>query len=337
MIEAIRLTKRYTPGSPPAVDEVSFVLEPGTVTGFLGPNGAGKSTTIRMLTGYLPPTSGGAKIDGHDTLTDAHAARRLLGYLPESNALYPEMRSVEFLHFVGKLQGMPRRDRKRRIEELTERCGLSLILRRTVARLSKGNRQRVGIASALMHDPPVVVLDEPTSGLDPRQMSEVRDLIRDLGGTHTVLLSTHLLPEVQRCCDRAIIIAGGRVVSDGSLDALRDEALRTGQAGTVLIEAKGSVEAVRTALAGVSGVDQFDATAADETGWVDAWLVSDRGVDVRDAAASALQAAGLLVREIRREVPTLEEYFFRVTDPAHTPSRELAEVPGRVEATGGDA
>ncbi|MEM1445716.1 MAG: ABC transporter ATP-binding protein [Planctomycetota bacterium] len=323
MIEAAQLTKRYTPTGPPAADAVTFTLEPGTVTGFLGPNGAGKSTTIRMLTGYLPPTSGAARIGGHDTLTDAHAARRLLGYLPESNALYPEMRSEEFLHFVGKLHGVSRSDRKKRIGELTERCGLSLILRKTIGRLSKGNRQRVGIASALMHDPPVVVLDEPTSGLDPRQMSEVRDLIRDLGSAgsgadrKTVLLSTHLLPEVQRCCDRAIVIASGRVVADGSLEALREEAMRTGKAGPVLIEARGEVDSVRGVLRGVPGVSEFDVTAADEKGWVDAWLVASDGTDVRADAAAKLQGAGHLVREIRREVPTLEEYFFRVTDSDH--------------------
>ncbi len=338
MIQADRLTKRYSPGAAPAVDDVSFEIAAGSVVGFLGPNGAGKSTTIRMLTGALPPTSGTARIAGFDALTQPGEVRRRLGYLPESNPLYPEMRSAEFLHFVGRLHGMSRHERKRRIGELTESCGLQIILRKTIGRLSKGNRQRVGIASVLMHDPEVVILDEPTSGLDPRQMSQVRDLILDLGTGSTsgttkraVLLSSHLLPEVQRCCDRAIIVAGGKVVADGTLDALRAEAMRTGRAGPVLIEARGTCEQVRGLLSGLPGVVSLEVAAAAEAGWVDAWLVAEAtspeatGADVREAAAEALSGAGVLVREIRRELPTLEEFFFRVTDVGYEPAGRLGD------------
>ncbi len=314
MIEAQQLTKRYGPTL--AVDTVSFTVAPGSVVGFLGPNGAGKSTTIRMLTGYLPPTSGRATIGGFDVLTQAFEARRQLGYLPESTPLYPEMRAEEYLHFVGKLQGMPRGGRRRRIDEVVEQCGLSLVRRRTIGRLSKGNRQRVGIASTLLHDPPVLILDEPTSGLDPNQMSHVRDLIRGLAGRRTVLLSSHLLPEVQRVCDRAVIIAAGRVVADGTLEELRQRATQTAPASPVLIEVKGTVEAVKAALRNVPYAASMDAAPAGEAGWVDAWLVPEGAADVRADAAAVLSSAGLLVREMRREAATLEEFFIRVTDVA---------------------
>ncbi len=342
MIHAEQLTKWYGPTL--AVDDVSFTVEAGSVVGFLGPNGAGKSTTIRMLTGYLPPTSGKATLAGHDLLTDPFAARRRLGYLPESTPLYPEMRVVEYLHFVGRLQGMSRQERRQRIGVVVEECGLEKVVRRTIGRLSKGNRQRCGLASTLLHDPPVLVLDEPTSGLDPRQMSQVRDLVRGMKGRRTVLLSSHLLPEVQRVCDRAVIIANGKVVADGTLDELREQAVQTapsGGWGPVLVEVRGGVDEVKAVLRGVPAVAEFDAAEADEAGWVDAWLVPEGGADVRADAAAMLSASSLLVREIRREAPTLEEFFIRVTDAGRGDGDRdgglvpEATSPGEIIAKGG--
>ena len=221
MIEARDLSKRY--GDLYAVDRVSFEVHAGEVVGFLGPNGAGKTTTMRMLTGYLPPTEGTAVIAGHDIFGDPLAARRSIGYLPETPPLYPEMDVQGYLHFVAKLKDVPRRERKRAVEQALERCGLADQRRRVIGALSKGFRQRVGVAQAIVHSPPVLILDEPTVGLDPIQIREIRQLIAQLAGPrdgdaqHTVILSTHILAEVEAICGRVILIHRGRKVLDASL------------------------------------------------------------------------------------------------------------------------
>ena len=327
MLVAQQLTKWYGPTL--AVDRLSLELEPGKIVGFLGPNGAGKSTTIRMLSGYLPPTSGRALLDGHDVLTDAAAARRKLGYLPEANPLYPEMRVEEYLHFCGKLHAMPRTQRRQRIDEVADRCGLSKLRRRTIGRLSKGNRQRVGLAAALLHEPPVLMLDEPTSGLDPNQIGHVRQLIRELAGRHTVLLSSHLLPEVQRVADRVVIIAQGRIVADGTTRELTQRSRDDAASNTLHAEVRGTAEAVREALRGIDAVGEVSVASAGEGGgrpddeelndggaprW---WSVTVRpreAVDLRAAVAEAWSGRGLLVRELRRESGSMEAFFVRVTD-----------------------
>ena len=350
MLIAENLTKFYGPTH--AVDRLSLQLEPGKIVGFLGPNGAGKSTTIRMLTGYLPPTSGRATLDGHDVLTDAAAARRKLGYLPEANPLYPEMRVDEYLHFCGKLHAMRRTRRRDRIGEVTQRCGLAKLRRRTIGRLSKGNRQRVGLAAALLHEPPVLVLDEPTSGLDPNQIGHVRQLIRDLAGRHTVLLSSHLLPEVQRVADRVVIIAQGRIVADGTTAELTRLGQQASGPVPIHVEVRGQASAVRSALTGIEGVGEVDIRPADR---VDAagennetqdtpaaapaaqmtWLnVTIRPVTTRDlraAVAETLSGQGLLVRELRRESGSMEAFFVRVTDSGRQSAGAdvLADLGGR--------
>ncbi len=227
MIEAVGLSRRY--GELLAVDDVSFSVEEGEVVGFLGPNGAGKTTTMRMLTGYLPPTDGTAVIAGHDIFSDPLAARRAVGYLPETPPLYPEMDVQGYLRFVAKLHDVPRAERKTAIERALERCGLADVRRRVIGALSKGYRQRVGIAQAIVHSPPVLVLDEPTVGLDPIQIREIRELIRELttprdgAPAHTVILSTHILPEVEAICRRVILIHRGRKAIDRPLaDLLAD-------------------------------------------------------------------------------------------------------------------
>ncbi len=219
MIHVENLTKYY--GDYAAVRDVSFDVERGQVVGFLGPNGAGKSTTMRILTGYLNATSGSASVDGNDVFWNPIEARRRIGYLPESCPLYTEMRVEEYLRFRGGLKGMNRRETNTRLGYVLDRCWLKDVRRQLIGTLSKGYRQRVGLADALIANPPVLVLDEPTVGLDPSQIRETRKLIKELGNEHTVLLSTHVLPEVEMSCDHVILIYQGKVAAKGSLDALR--------------------------------------------------------------------------------------------------------------------
>jgi ABC-2 type transport system ATP-binding protein len=218
-IEVNSLTKIY--GSQKAVDEISFSLKPGEIVGFLGPNGAGKSTTMKMLTGYLHPSSGSAKIGAYDVSSQPMEARRTIGYLPEHNPLYTDMYVREFLLFSGKMYGMSGPLLKSRVDEMIALCGLEVEKRKKIDQLSKGYRQRVGLAQSFLHDPSVLILDEPTTGLDPNQILEIRDLIRKAGHNKTVLFSTHIMQEVEALCDRVIIINRGKVVSDGPLDLLR--------------------------------------------------------------------------------------------------------------------
>lgn len=230
MIEAEGLSKRY--GNVLAVDNVSFRIEAGEVAGFLGPNGAGKTTTMRMLTGFLPPSDGTALIDGHDIFTDPLAARRAIGYLPEIPPLYPEMDVEGYLRFVAKLKDVPRGERREAVDRVLERCGLVDVRRRVIGALSKGFRQRVGLAQAIVHSPSVLILDEPTVGLDPIQIREIRELISELANPgdgqpkHTVILSTHILPEVEALCPRIVLIHRGRKVLDGPLAEITADGTR---------------------------------------------------------------------------------------------------------------
>ena len=230
MIEASGITKRY--GDILAVDHVSFRAEAGDVVGFLGPNGAGKTTTMRILTGFLPATDGTAKIDGHDIFEDPLAARRAVGYLPETPPLYPEMDVTGYLHYVAKIKDVPRKQRAEAVDRAIQRCGLSEVRRRVIGALSKGFRQRVGIAQAIVHDPAVLILDEPTVGLDPIQIREIRSLIADLAAPregsrgHTIVLSTHILAEVEAICRRVIIINRGKKVIDTPLVELTQGGVR---------------------------------------------------------------------------------------------------------------
>jgi len=302
MISAQHLVKWYGPVR--AIDDLSFEIPEGEVVGFLGPNGAGKSTTIRMLTGYLPPTAGSATIAGHNMLTDSDAARRKIGYLPESTPLYTEMRVSEYLHFCGKLFGMSRPDRVKRIEVVTDRCGLAHNRRRVIGQLSKGNRQRVGIAQALLHDPPVLILDEPTSGLDPQQTLAFRELIQELRGQHTIMLSSHILPEVERSADRVIIISGGVIAAQGTPAELRE---RASQGGAVLVEAKATPEQMTHTLQAISKVRGVKTQRDGD--WCRAVIESKDETDLRVPVAEALSGKGYTIREMHLDAPTLERYF----------------------------
>ena len=307
MIHVSKLVKYYGPRL--AVDHLDLDVQQGQIVGFLGPNGAGKTTTLRILTGFMPPTSGTATVNGHDVQSDADGARRSIGYLPESNPLYPEMRVSEQLHYFGRLHGMRRADRTRRIAELTEVCGLQQIIHRTIGALSKGNRQRVGVAQAILHDPPVLIFDEPTEGLDPSQITEVRKLIVSLGERKTILLSSHILPEVEKTAQRVVIIAEGRIVAQGTVDELKKQVR---SASRVLVEVKADAAAVRQAFAAIPQVAEVAVTSVD--GWVQAAVTAKQaGADVRELLGQTVIERRWPLREMRPETASLEEFFVQIT------------------------
>lgn len=310
MINVKDLTKYYGPHV--AVDGISFDIEAGQVVGFLGPNGAGKTTTLRILTGYMPPTSGAAKVNGYDVFSQSLQARGSIGYLPESNPLYGEMKVREQLHYFGKLHGLDRATRNRRIMDLTERCGLEKVLNRPIFQLSKGNKQRVGLAQAMLHDPPVLILDEPTVGLDPSQITEIRSLVQSLSSHKTILLSTHILPEVERSCQKVLIIAGGRIVAQGSPEELK---ARVRIASRVILEVKTNEAEVSRVLSQVSHVGRAEVTS--RNGWTTAAITPRlAGEDVREILGDVIRENRWPVREIRHESASLEEFFIQVTHSA---------------------
>ena len=314
MIEVQHLTKRYGPTT--AVDDVSFRVEKGEVLGFLGPNGAGKTTTMRVLTGYMPPTEGRAVVAGYDIFDQPIEAKRRIGYLPETPPLYPEMTVRDYLLFVSRIKGVPRAERKTRVADVMERTRVADMAKRHCGKLSKGYRQRVGLAQALLHNPEVLILDEPTAGLDPKQIIETRELIKQLGGDHTVILSTHILPEVSQTCHRVVIINKGRVVAVDTPDNLTSR-LRGSETLFVQVDATADGD-VRTALAAVPGVTQVSQT--DTRGSVASYEVnSESGRDVRRELSSAVVARGWGLLELRPLRMSLEEVFLHLTteDVAH--------------------
>ena len=307
MIEADDLVKWYGPTL--AVDHLTCRIDAGRIVGFLGPNGAGKSTTLRMLTGYVPMTSGRASVSGFDVMNQSHEARARIGYLPENNPLYGEMRVDEYLHFRGKLQGMSRSDRVARINIVTDRCGLSEIRRRLIGQLSKGNRQRVGLAQALLHDPPVLVLDEPTAGLDPTQIGHVRELIGELRGKHTIILSSHILREIEYSADEVMIISRGRIVAKGSIEELRRQARLS---APIVVEIQASADAVGNVFGQIEGVEGV--TTSTDNGWCVATVSPVEGCDPREAVGRVAMKNGWVVREMRHEQASLEELYIKAVE-----------------------
>ncbi len=313
MIEVQHLTKRYGPTT--AVDDVSFRVERGEVLGFLGPNGAGKTTTMRVLTGYMPPSEGKAIVAGYDVFTQPIEAKRRTGYLPETPPLYPEMTVRDYLMFVARIKGVPRADRKARVNTVMERTRVADMANRHCSKLSKGYRQRVGLAQALMHNPDVLILDEPTAGLDPKQIIETRQLIKDLGGDHTVILSTHILPEVSQTCHRVVIINKGRVVA---VDTPENLTARLRGSETMFVQVDGGGADVKAAIETVPGVTQV--ALADTRGSIASLEVnSETGRDVRRELASAIVGQGWGLLELRPLRMSLEEIFLHLTteDVAH--------------------
>jgi ABC-2 type transport system ATP-binding protein len=304
MIQVERLSRRF--GSYKAVDDVSFAVGGGEIVGLLGPNGAGKTTTMRMLTTYLTPTSGRAVLANHDVLDEPLEVRRNLGYLPESVPLYSEMRVREFLRFRARLKDVPRSGMRRAISEVVARCRLEEVENRIIDQLSRGFRQRVGLADALLHDPPILILDEPTSGLDPIQILEVRSLIRDLGERHTILLSTHILPEVEAICGRVIIIARGRIAVDERLDDLRRDS-------AIVVEARGPADAVRAAIQTVPGVDRVVAEGQDGP-YAELRVQTRDGRDLREAVGQKLVSGGWPLRRLDLRKSSLEQRFIQAVN-----------------------
>ncbi len=305
MIDVQHLSKRY--GSFQAVDDISFEVERGDVVGFLGPNGAGKTTTIRILTCYHPASSGSATVAGFDVFSQSLEVRRRIGYLPEAAPLYTEMRVREYLRFRGKLRGMTHPDIVKAIGRVTDLCWLSEFIDRPIGQLSKGMRQRVGLADAIMHDPEVLILDQPTIGLDPTQIRETRNLIKDLGARHTILLSSHILPEVEQVCSRTIIIANGKIVAGGSPAELRE---KLSSKGRIVAEVRGPRPEIETGVRSISGVQKVDISNVD--GWVRVSVESSPERDVREDIFRLTSSNGWSLREIHREGGTLEDFFIQV-------------------------
>jgi ABC-2 type transport system ATP-binding protein len=307
VITVENLTKRF--GAQVAVDSLSFSVQPGEVLGFLGPNGAGKTTTMRMVTGFTPPTSGRVTIDGFDLLRNPIEIKRRIGYLPENPPLYPELTVRRYLEFVADIKDVPRGKRSDQVEQAIARANLGEVSEKRVGKLSKGFRQRVGLAQAIVHEPPVLILDEPTSSLDPKQRVEVRDLIAALRGRHTVLLSTHILPEVSQIADRVIIINRGKVMAVDTPGNL-SRRMRGGE--LVIVDVTGAAPAdVEQLLAQVPGVTQASTTEA--AGIVTARVEAGAGADVRADIAAAVVARGWRLHGLRIEALSLEEIFLKLT------------------------
>jgi len=307
MIEAAGLGKRF--GARHAVRDVSFSIAAGEIVGFLGPNGAGKTTTLRMLTGFLPPTTGEARVAGFDVVTQSMEVRARIGYLPETVPVYRDLSVSAYLEFVGRLKGIPRSEQSRRIASVVDACGIGDVRARRIGALSRGYRQRVGLAQALLNDPDVLFLDEPTVGLDPKQIVEIRELIRSLAGRRTVILSTHILPEVNLLCRRVLIIHKGRLVADA-----RPEDLRAQGKGALRIdvEARTSADALASVLARVAGIATVESLATTDPGDARVRVIAKEGDDPREAIAAALVAAGIGLRSMSAAATSLEDVFLEL-------------------------
>lgn len=307
MIQVEHLTKRY--GGHLAVDDISFTVEEGTIYGLLGPNGAGKSTTMNILTGYISASDGKVTIDGHDVLEEASAAKACVGYLPEQPPLYVDMTPLEYLNFVAELKKVKRADRKPQIDYAMQRTGLAGMENRLIKNLSKGYRQRVGFAAALLGNPKVIILDEPTVGLDPAQVIEIRNLIKELGQQHTVILSSHILSEVSALCDKVLIIANGKLVAQGTPKELSEQL--TGDV-TLQITALGEAEKVVAAVNSVQGVKQT-VLEQEQNGETSVSVTVEQGKDLRAAISAALAMAECPVLALNTVSMTLEDVFLQIT------------------------
>ena len=309
MIEVANLTKRYAGRT--AVDDISFTVARGEIVGLLGPNGAGKSTTMRVLSGSMPATSGTVRVAGLDIFHDSDEARRRIGYLPENNPLYPEMRVREYLKFRARLKGLGWRKSRARVTTVMEECGLTEVDRRVIGQLSKGFKQRVGLADALVHEPELIILDEPTIGLDPHQIRSVRALIKSLAGKHTVLVSTHILPEVEMMCGRVLIMFGGRVLASDTPENLQR---RMAGGSQVIAEIAAPADALRRAWELMPEVEQFDVSPSDGDFFRCA-LTPREGCDLRPAVFALVREQGWSLRELTRSRHSLEDVYVQVTKP----------------------
>ncbi len=312
MIEVEHLVKSY--GQARAVNDISFKVEKGEILGFLGPNGAGKTTTMRILTGYLPATGGTARIAGFDVFEQSMEVRKRIGYLPETPPLYPEMTVSDYLAFVARIKGVAAGDVPNRVAEAMRMANLTERKDELIKRLSRGFKQRVGIAQAIVHNPDVVILDEPTVGLDPNQIKEVRHLIKGLAGEHTIILSTHILPEVEMTCDRVVIINKGRIAAIDTTENLTTQ-LKGGE--RVRLQVKGSADSLRDTLEAIEGVKNVEVNSAEHgleaDGLVNAEIESESGTDLRARIASRIVGGGFDLLELRAVNLSLEDIFMQLT------------------------
>jgi len=308
MIEIKGLEKNY--GETHALRGISVSIQAGEVVGLLGPNGAGKTTAMKILVGYMLPTAGTATVAGHDVIENPLAVQARLGYLPENAPLYGDMLVQEYLQFMGDMRGLDPSTCRRRMGEVVSECNISSVLTRPIGQLSKGYRQRVGLASAILHDPDILILDEPTTGLDPNQIVEVRDLIRRMGEKKTIILSTHILPEVAATCGRAVILIDGRVRADGALDELTRSRV---QAVTIAPDDAGAAHAVFENIDGVASVKR-SATGSD--GYITFRLELSHERDMGEAVAEMVRERGWRMRELRRDDRSLEQVFRELTETA---------------------
>lgn len=326
MIQVEGLSKRYARHI--AVDNISFSVDKGDIVGFLGPNGAGKTTTMRILTCFMPPTEGKASVAGFDVFEKPFEVKKRIGYLPESPPVYPEMTIADYLAFVAGIKNVPSRDLKRRVNEVAERCAIGDVKNKLIGKLSKGYRQRVGLAQAIIHNPDVLILDEPTSGLDPKQIIETRELIRSLAGEHTIILSTHILTEVETTCQKVIIINKGKVVATDSVARLRD---RTGGvAFEVQVDTAGTADAtgVRQRLEQVAGVSKVIERANRPNAFE---VESLAGENARPDVARAVVQSGWNLLELKLSTHSLEEVFLELTGATPHTEEATVEPLGTVE------
>ena len=333
MIKVEGLTKRYA--RHVAVDNISFEVQKGQIVGFLGPHGAGKTTTMRVLTCFLPPTSGTAQVAGFDVLEQPMEVKKRIGYLPETPPLYPEMEVIEYLEFVGRLKGVPKENLGRRIDEVMEKCSIGEVRADLISRLSKGYRQRVGLAQAILHNPDVLILDEPTSGLDPQQIIETRDLIKGLAGDHTIILSTHILPEVEQTCEQVIIIARGKVVATDSVENLTSR-LRGAESVAVEVMPRDgmplSAEQVRQRLERVNGVSRVVARESRDAR-LSFTVESQQGQHIRPELARAVVEAGWNLNDLHAVGLSLEEIFLELTG---APKEDVAAAHATMQVPAGE-
>jgi len=328
MIKVEGLTKRYA--RKIAVDNISFEVEKGQIVGFLGPNGAGKTTTMRVLTCFLPPTSGKASVAGFDVLEQPMEVKKRIGYLPETPPVYPEMEVHEYLEFVGRIKGVPSTELTKRVMEVSEKCAISDVRKTLIGKLSKGYRQRVGLAQAIIHNPDVLILDEPTAGLDPHQIIETRDLIKGLAarGEHTIILSTHILPEVEQTCERVIIIAKGKLVATDTVANLTSRLRGAETVALEVIAGDGSPDpaVVQRKLEQVAGVSRV-LPKEQRDGKLHFTVESLEGRQIRPGLARAVVEAGWNLNELHAVGLSLEEIFLELTA-----SREEGHQPEKAEA-----
>ena len=335
MIEVTNLTKKY--GDHIAVDHLSFRVEKGQIYGFLGPNGAGKSTTMNIITGYLAATEGTVTIDGKDIQKDPEEAKRSIGYLPELPPLYVDMTVREYLEFVAELKKVPKKERKQQIDEVMEMTQITDMQQRLIRNLSKGYRQRVGLAQAILGYPEVIILDEPTVGLDPKQIIEIRDLIRKLGENHTVILSSHILSEVSAVCDHIMIIAHGKLVASDSPENLQK--LMSGSMELDL-EVKGSIAAVKSALQEISQIDRIEENTEASKNVAKLKVISKENADIREQVFYALADAKLPILEMTHAEKSLEDIFLELTEdvaPSQPEKKKLFTRHKKVAAVGENA